>query len=42
MTQALAQDLRSRLLSVVDQGVSCNAAAERFGVAVSTAVRWVQ
>ena len=42
MTRALSQDLRTRLLAVVDEGLSRNAAAERFGVAVSTAVRWVR
>jgi transposase len=41
MTRPLSQDLRSRLIAVVADGVSCNAAAERFGVAVATAVRWV-
>jgi transposase len=33
-------DLRSRLLAAVDDGMSCRAAAERFGVAPSTAIRW--
>jgi transposase len=42
MTRALSDDLRSRLLGAVDGGLSCNAAAERFGIAVSTAVRWVK
>ena len=42
MTRALSQDLRSRLITVVADGLSCNAAAERFGVAVATAVRWVR
>ena len=42
MTRALSQDLRSRVIAVVDGGASCNAAAARFGVAVSTAVRWVR
>ena len=42
MTRALSQDLRSRLIAVVADGLSCNAAAERFGVAVATAVRWVR
>ncbi len=42
MTRPLSQDLRSRLIAVVADGVSCNAAAERFGVAVATAVRWVR
>jgi transposase len=33
-------DLRSRLLAAVDAGMSCRAAAARFGVAPSTAIRW--
>jgi transposase len=42
MTRPLSQDLRSRVIAVVDGGLSCNAAAERFGIAVSSAVRWVR
>jgi transposase len=42
MARPLSQDLRSRVIAVVDGGMSCNAAAERFGVAVSSAVRWVR
>src|ERR1700733_15127433 len=42
MTRALSQDLRSRVIAVVDGGLSCNAAAERFGIAVSSAIRWVR
>jgi transposase len=41
MTQALSQDLRDRVIAVVEGGLSCNRAAERFGIAVSSAVRWV-
>ncbi|EJU12584.1 putative transposase [Sphingomonas sp. LH128] len=37
---ALSMDLRTRLLAAVDSGSSCRAAADRFGVAPSTAVRW--
>tara|TARA_B100000678_G_scaffold271603_1_gene260383 strand:- start:315 stop:695 length:381 start_codon:yes stop_codon:yes gene_type:complete len=37
---ALSMDLRSRLLAAVDGGLSCRAAAARFGVAPSTAIRW--
>jgi transposase len=33
-------DLRSRLLAAIDDGMSCRAAAARFGVAPSTAIRW--
>ena len=42
MTRALSQDLRSRVITVVEGGMSCHGAAERFGIAVSTAVRWVR
>lgn len=40
MGQPLSMDLRSRLLAAVDEGMSCRAAATRFGVAPSTAIRW--
>ena len=40
MAQPLSMDLRSRLLAAVDGGMSCRAAAIRFGVAASTAIRW--
>ena len=40
MGQPLSMDLRSRLLAAIDAGMSCRAAAERFGVAPSTAIRW--
>jgi len=36
-------DLRMRLVAAVERdGLSCNAAARRFGVAISTAVLWLQ
>jgi len=41
MTRPLSNDLRKRLIEAVDVGLSCRAAAERFGVAPSTAVKWV-
>ena len=41
MARTLSQDLRSRMIAAVDGGMSRNAAAERFGVAIATAVRWV-
>ena len=41
MTKPLSNDLRHRLISAVDGGMTRRAAAERFGVAASTAVRWV-
>ena len=40
MGQPLSMDLRSRLLAAIDVGMSCRAAAARFGVAPSTAIRW--
>lgn len=40
MGQSLSMDLRTRLLASIDAGMSCRAAAKRFGVAPSTAIRW--
>ncbi|CCA93903.1 transposase [Novosphingobium sp. PP1Y] len=40
MGHPLSMDLRVRLLAAVDDGMSCRAAADRFGVAPSTAIRW--
>lgn len=40
MGQPLSMDLRNRLLAAIDGGMSCRAAAARFGVAPSTAIRW--
>lgn len=42
MTKPLSNDLRERLVEAVAQGTSCRAAAERFGVAASTSVKWVR
>lgn len=42
MTKPLSIDLRERLISAVETGSSCRDAAERFGVAPSTAVKWMQ
>ena len=42
MARTLSQDLRDRVIAAVDGGMSRNAAAARFGVAVSTAVRWLR
>jgi transposase len=40
---ALSDDLRERVVkAVVEGGMSRNAAAERFGVSVASAVRWVK
>ena len=37
-----ANDLRERVVHAVADGASCRAAAQRFGVAASTALPWVQ
>lgn len=42
MTKPLSIDLRQRLVCAVDGGMTRRAAAERFGVAPSTAIKWVQ
>ena len=41
MTQPLSIDLRERVISAVDDGMSRRGAAERFGIAVSTAIKLV-
>ncbi len=41
MTKPLSIDLRDRLISAVDGGMSRRSAARRFGVAASTAIKWV-
>lgn len=40
MGKPLSMDLRSRVIAAVDEGFSRRAAAPRFGVAPSTAIRW--
>ena len=42
MAGALSHDLRCRVLAAVDNGMSRRSAAERFGVGVATAIRWVR
>lgn len=42
MTKSISEDLRSRVIAAVDGGLSRRAAAERFGIAVASAVRWVR
>lgn len=39
MTRPLSNDLRKRLIEAVGRGATCRAAAARFGVAASTAVK---
>ena len=41
MPKPLSIDLRERVLAAVAGGMSRRAAAERFGVAPSTAIKWV-
>ena len=41
MARTLSQDLRDRVVAAIDGGLSCHAAAARFGVSVSSAIRWV-
>jgi transposase len=40
MAKALSLDLRERVVTAVDGGLSCRQAAERFGVSASSAIRW--
>jgi putative transposase len=42
MTRPLSNDLRERVVSAVLRGESCRAVAARFGVAVSSVVKWSQ
>lgn len=42
MTRALSKDLRERVVSAVLAGESCRSVAARFGVAVSSVVKWSQ
>lgn len=42
MTRPLSNDLRERVVSAVLAGESCRATASRFGVAVSSVVKWSQ
>ena len=42
MGHCLSDDLRMRVVAEVEKGSSRRAAAARFGVSVSSAIRWVQ
>ena len=42
MGKYLSADLRSRVIAAVAAGLSRRAAAERFGVGVASAIRWVR
>lgn len=41
MTRPLSTDIRTRLVSAVSGGMTRRSAARRFGVAASTAIKWV-
>ena len=41
MGRYLSDDLRVRVIRAIDGGLSRRAAAERFGVSVSSAIRWM-
>lgn len=41
MARALGEDLRLRVLKAVHEGASARQAAARFGVGVSSAIRWI-
>lgn len=42
MPRACSKDLRERVVRAVEAGQSCRSAALRFGVAPSSAVKWVE
>ena len=42
MGHCLSDDLRVRVVSAVEKGCSRRAAAARFGVSASSAIRWVE
>jgi transposase len=42
MTRALSNDLRERVVSAVGAGESCRSVAARFGVSISSVVKWSQ
>jgi transposase len=42
MTRPLSNDLRERVVAAVYGGESCRSVASRFGVAVSSVVKWWQ
>jgi transposase len=42
MTRPYSNDLRDRVVSAVESGESCRAVAGRYGVSVSSVVKWSQ
>ncbi len=41
MTKSLSKDIRERVVSAVEGGMTRRSAAKRFGIAPSTAIKWV-
>ena len=41
MARALSDDLRSRVLAAAESGMSARSAAARFGIGISTSIRWI-
>ena len=41
MAKALSEDIRSRVLKASDAGMSARKASSRFGIGVSSAIRWI-
>jgi transposase len=42
MGKPYSQDLRSRVIAAVENGVTRHQAAARFGVSISSAIKWTQ
>lgn len=42
MTAPLSNDLRERVVQAIEAGESCRSVAARFGISVSSAVKWSQ
>lgn len=42
MGRPLSDDLRRRVVAAVSKGESCRSVASRFGVAISSVVKWSQ
>lgn len=40
MAKSLSIDLRERVIAAIEGGLSCRAAADRFGVSAASAIRW--
>lgn len=42
MPKAYSEDLRERVIEAIEAGASRRAAAERFSISVSSAIKWMQ